>query len=219
MNAVSYIRVSSTKQLDGDGPERQRAGTSAFPGFEIVREFVDDISGTKAVRPAFDEMLAYCKEHSIETVLVDKTDRFTRDLYVGLQLIGECASAGLNVIDCSTAMSVTRPKNKIDKYLVRQLMLVAELAKDMIVENLAVARKRVRDSGRKCEGRKGYRDLPQFSVTMQRIRQLSTDGLGPTAIANQLNIDQVPTMNGRPWKKGTVQGLLGSGTVFSTEST
>lgn len=212
MDAVSYIRVSSTKQLDGDGPERQRAGTQSFPGFTIVREFIDDISGTKLARPAFEDMLAYCAENGVETVLIDKTDRFTRDLFVGIQLIAICANAGLNVIDCATGKSITRPGNATEELVVDVLMVIAKFNKNLLVETMAAARKRIRDSGRKCDGRKGYRDLPQFAATMDRIRELHHSGLGPTAIADRLNREQVPTMTGRPWKKGTVQGLLGSGT-------
>lgn len=208
MNAVSYIRVSSTKQLDGDGPERQRAGVNAFPGFHIDREFIDDISGTKLDRPAFEEMLDYCQQHSINTILIDKTDRFTRDLYIGLQLIGRCAALNLNVIDCTTGKSITKPENATDQFLVKQLMLVAELNKNLLVETMAAARKRIRLSGRKCEGQKAYRDLPQFNHIVQRIDQLYAQNRTSREIAHTLNSEGLTTKYGKPWSHSGVCKII-----------
>lgn len=216
MNAVSYIRVSSTKQLDGDGPERQRAGTAAFPGFTIVREFIDDISGTKLQRPAFDEMLAYCAKQHINTILVDKTDRFTRDLFVGLQLIGRCAAAGLNVIDCSIGKSVTQPETAVETFVVKQLMLVAELNKNLLVETMASARKRKRDAGIKAEGPDGYLDLPEFLPAVQRARELQPHHTY-AQIANTLTKEGYKTLTGKAaWKPGTVHRILKPKSRFRT---
>lgn len=209
--AAAYIRVSSTKQLDGDGPERQRAGIQAFPGFTIAREFIDDISGTKADRPAFEAMLDYCAEHGITTILVDKTDRFTRDLYIGLQLIGRCATLNLNVIDCSIGKNITKPNSPVEKFLIQTLMSVAELNKNLLVSNMAIARKRIRDSGQKCDGRKGYHDDPNFPLGPEIIARAHslrhTQKLSFNQIANIFNDEHIPTLNGGAWHGNTIRRI------------
>ncbi len=58
-----YIRVSTTKQLNGDGPERQRAAIEIFcasKGFFVQRWFTDDASGTVSAesREQYCEMLS-----------------------------------------------------------------------------------------------------------------------------------------------------------------
>lgn len=221
MNAVAYVRVSSSKQLEGDGPDRQRANIAKFAAlrFTVEREFVDDISGTKEFRPAFDEMLAYCAASGTKTVLVDKTDRFTRDLFVGLLLIATCAKAGLNVIDCSTGKSITQPENSIELFVVKQLMLIAELNKNLLVETMAAARQRIRNSGRKCEGRKGYRDLPAFNMAVQRAEQLREQRLTLREIAEHMNSESISTMTGRPWSHSAVHKMLRARLVLAAEKT
>jgi DNA invertase Pin-like site-specific DNA recombinase len=218
MDAVSYIRVSSTKQLDGDGPERQRDATHRFATtrqFNLVHEFVEDVSGTKGAheRPVFAGMLEFCAEHGITTVLVESPMRFARDLAIALVLAEDCRRRGISIIDCSTGANLSeRSDDPISRFVHQILFAVAELNKNIFVQMTAKARRRIRELGRKCDGRKGYRDLPQFAATMDRIRELHHSGLGPTAIADRLNAEQVPTMNGKPWKRGTVHQILGSGT-------
>lgn len=212
MNAVAYIRVSSTKQLDGDGPERQRTSTTSFSHnrFTIVREFIDDISGTMADRPAFEEMLAYCQEHSIETILIDKTDRFTRDLFVGLQLIATCASRNLNVIDCATGKSITRPSNATEEMVVDMLMVIAKFNKNLLVETMAAARKRIRDSGQKCDGRKGCHDDPNFPqgpAIIARARAMRAAGKSCETIARIFTEENVPSARGGRWHPSTIRRI------------
>jgi DNA invertase Pin-like site-specific DNA recombinase len=75
--AVLYARVSTgdqhpeTQLLDLRQMAKQR-------GYEIVQEYVDTISGSKAKRPSLDRLLADARRHRFDVVLVAAFDRMAR---------------------------------------------------------------------------------------------------------------------------------------------
>jgi DNA invertase Pin-like site-specific DNA recombinase len=216
MDAVSYSRCSSVGQADGDSFDRQGATQDRFATlhhYNLVACFFEAITGTSDDRPAFNAMLDWCVDNGVTHILIERMDRLARKFSVGETLIAMCRKLGLTIIDCSTGENLTDDDPSPDAWLNAAFrLMVAEWEKRNLVYRTGQARARIRQSGRKCDGRKGYRDLPQFSQALQRINDLSNAGLGPTAIANRLNAEQVPTMNGKPWKRGTVHQILGSGT-------
>jgi site-specific DNA recombinase len=83
--AVLYARVSSREQQqEGYSIEAQVKLLRSFAaqnGIEIVREFIDIESAKAAGRKAFGEMLAFLeRSKNCRTVLVEKTDRLSRNL-------------------------------------------------------------------------------------------------------------------------------------------
>ncbi len=217
MNAVAYIRVSSTGQLDGDGPERQHDTTSRFAdsrGYTIAQEFVEDVSGAKGAneRPVFASMLEHCAEHGITTILVESPMRFARDLAVALVLAEDCRRRGLAVIDCSTGMNMAeRSDDPISKFVHQILFAIAELNKNIFVQMTAKARRRIRERTGKCDGRKGYADDPNFPqgpAIIQRATQLRTQRMTYRQIARTLTSEGWPTLNGGKWRASTVHRIL-----------
>lgn len=205
--AVSYIRVSSTMQLDGDGPERQRLAIQRFAdanGYLITREFVEDISGTKDTksRAVFSELLDYCAEHGIHTIIIEKADRISRDMFVGLSIVGDCAARKLSLLDADTGRDLAHPNGPYETFVIHILMAAAQLNRDIFVHQSGVARKRIRSSGRKCEGAKGYRELNP--AAFQRIHELHRQGLTERDIAATLNSEGVPTLKGGAWNPSSV---------------
>ncbi len=89
--AVIYARVSSKEQ------EREGFSIPAqldllydyarSKGFEVVQEFKDIETAKAAGRGEFNRMVEYIKEHAIQAILVEKTDRLYRNLadYVKLE--------------------------------------------------------------------------------------------------------------------------------------
>lgn len=218
MIAVAYIRVSSTKQLDGDGPDRQVERISAYAtehDFDvgIARTFVEDISGTKdsTKRPVFSAMLEFCEQHAISHILIEKMDRWARDLIVGELLLAQCRKLQITVIDCSTGLNLTEESDDPYATFVRQVMLAAaELNKNVFVHQTKKARRRIRQRSGKCEGRKGYADTPGWEHVVESARRHRSAGRSYAFIAESLNLQGLPTMSGKPWTKGTVHQMLNS---------
>ena len=81
--AIGYGRVSSKKQEDeGYSIPAQVKLLNAYAqknNINLVKIFTESETAKKAGRKAFNEMLLYIKEHNINTILVEKTDRLYRN--------------------------------------------------------------------------------------------------------------------------------------------
>ena len=81
---VSYLRVSTDRQgKSGLGLEAQREAIDAFLNgncWELLAEFVEIESGSKADRPELTQALAACKRHKAILVIA-KLDRLARNVH------------------------------------------------------------------------------------------------------------------------------------------
>lgn len=103
-NAVCILRVSTKKQLDGEGIENQRQDVIPYcerKGYTVLREFVlAETASDGDKRDDFDSVLDYCmkQQEEIAAVVIWKVDRFSRgglnDYY---QLKAYLASHGIRL--------------------------------------------------------------------------------------------------------------------------
>ena len=148
-NVVGYYRTSSSSNVgnDKDSRKRQKHSVETYTksnGMNLVAEFYDKgVSGTKEIlnRTSFMEMLNYCEDNSIDTIVFESSDRLSRDLIVmetGFQYL---TSLGYKLI------SVANPNTFIEDTptatLIRQVLgVISQFEKSQIVEKLKGARKR-----------------------------------------------------------------------------
>jgi DNA invertase Pin-like site-specific DNA recombinase len=186
----------------------------------VVREFSDlGVSGTRdlAGRPGLAELLEFCTTNGIEAVVVENATRWARDLMVGEILLEQMRAAGIAVWDASSGQDLTVPTGDPTGILIRQVLAaVAEFDRAVTVAKLQTARERIRSTGRKCEGRKAYGELPGELAIVDRIFQLRRkprggERLSFQAIADKLNADGIKTRRGGPWRASTVGQVLGRG--------
>ena len=170
---VMYARTSSQASggTDKDSLKRQRHSVSKYcksNGLIVVKEFYDKgVSGTTDIlsRSSFIQMMNYCKNNSIETIVVESSDRLARDLIIMetafMYLTSKC---GYNLV------SVANPETFVAKTptatLIRQILgVISQFDKSQVVEKLSGARKRKkvlnksrgitsRNGNGKVEGRK-----------------------------------------------------------------
>lgn len=218
--AVSYLRVSGKGQVEGDGFARQRETIDRFAranGIELVAEFRDEgVSGTTEVadREGFSDLLARIAGNCVRTVIVERADRLARDLIVGELLLGQLRKLGVQVIDASCGAELTVADDDPSRKLIRQILgAVSEFDRCCVVAKLAGARRRIRQSEGRCEGRKPFGTREGEADTLRRIRDLARkpkgqDRLSLANIAAKLNAEGRPTRSGKPWAAGTVRGIL-----------
>ena len=171
-NVVGYYRTSSNSNVgeDKDTKKRQQNAVMNYAssnGMNVVAEFYDKgVSGTKEIlnRTSFMDMLNYCEDNSIDTIVFESSDRLSRDLIVmetGFQYL---TSLGYKLI------SVANPNTFIEDTptatLIRQVLgVISQFEKSQIVMKLKVARDRKKPINQsrgytnrkgkgKCEGRK-----------------------------------------------------------------
>jgi DNA invertase Pin-like site-specific DNA recombinase len=214
--AFGYIRVSGKGQIKGDGLTRQEKKISEFAelnGIEIVKVYKDKgVSGTLKNRPALAEMIVDLEQngHGIKTVIVEKLDRVARDLMIQESLIQDFREQNVNLISALEGSDLL--DNDPTRNLVRQVLgAIAEYEKSMLVQKLRVARQRKKIKHGKCEGRKSYQEAAPETVS--RIKRLRRKPKGMKRktykeIAEQLNVEGIPTLNGQPWNLQTVKNAL-----------
>jgi len=220
MKAFSYLRVSGKGQIDGDGFDRQRdaiAKRCKSAGIEVVREFVEaGISGTSDLedRPALSSLFAAIVANGVRVVIVERSDRFSRDLMVGEVLLAQFRDIGVTVIEAEDGRDLTAndPDNATGT-LVRQILaVIAQFEKTSIVAKLRKARQRARVDNGRCEGRKPYGSQPGEAEALATMKALRRKREGKrmsfAKIADAMNADGIPTRTGGEWRGDVVRNIL-----------
>ncbi len=146
MAIYGYCRVSTRGQLDGNSLENQREQILRdYPTATIIEE---QISGAKAVRPKFDDLLQ--RLESGDMLVVTKLDRFARSLSQGNDTVNELLQRGVRVNILNIGMLDNTPNSK----LIRNIFFsFAEFERDMIYERTQEGKALARQRGDFKEGR------------------------------------------------------------------
>lgn len=146
MAVYGYCRVSTKGQMDGNSLEAQKEQILRdYPSAIIVEE---QISGAKAVRPKFDELIQTLKEGDM--LVVTKLDRFARSLSQGNDTINRLLQKGVRVNILNIGMLDNTPNSK----LIRNIFFsFAEFERDMIYERTQEGKALARQRGDFREGR------------------------------------------------------------------
>lgn len=119
-----YARVSTTAQSLGEQLEQlKQAGVSK------ENMYKEKFTGTKMNRPEFTKLLSVLKDNDI--VVVTKLDRFARNTKEALEVIEPLLERNITikVLNLGTIENTT-----IGRMIMRTILSVAEMERDMIVE-------------------------------------------------------------------------------------
>ena len=218
--AVSYLRTSSATNVGGDSSHRQREAIIAHAnasGLELVHEFNDAaVSGADPLdqRKGFTDLLAWCAETGVRTIIVENASRFARDLIV--QETGHALLKGqgfsLIAADDPDAFTADTPTAR----MVRQILgAVSEFEKANLVAKLKGARDRASAAaGHRIEGRKGYGEKnPELVKAAKRLaRKNPKTGKVRSLreIAAELALLGFTTVSGKEFSASQVQRLIGT---------
>lgn len=213
MKAITYLRVSGADQIKGDGFQRQRVACQAYAtssGMELVGEYIEAISGTfdGLERPVFATMLERIAGNGVRVVLIERADRLARDLMVSEALLCQLRKLGVQVFESCSGLELTDASDP-SRIMIRQMLgAVAEFNKRELVGKLAKARRRIRDNGQRCEGRKPFGARAGESATLATMLALSKAGVSLRGVVRQLEAQALPTRSGRPWSPESVRLIL-----------
>jgi DNA invertase Pin-like site-specific DNA recombinase len=138
--AVLYTRVSTYDQ----NPETQALDLRRLAeqrGFEIVHEYTDRISGTKAKRPALDQMLAAAHRREFDTVMVWAADRLARSVRHFLEVLDTLNHLGIEFVSFRENLDTGGP---LGRAVVVIVSAVAELERNLIIERVRAGLRRAR---------------------------------------------------------------------------
>ena len=143
--ACLYLRVSTVNQH----PESQLHDLEAMAqqrGFEIVKQYTDRVTGTKARRPGLDEMLTDARRGQFEVVLVWASDRLARSVRHFLEVLDELNRLQIEFISFREQLDTGGP---LGRAVVVIIGAIAELERSLIVERVRAGMRRARLEGQR----------------------------------------------------------------------
>lgn len=219
MRIFSYIRVSGKGQVGGEGPDRQREECSRFcsvHGCVNMGEFFEKgVSGTVEGmdRPEFAAMVEAitCRRmngQEIDGIVVERMDRFARDLMVQEVLLKQCRENKIKVFAADREIvDLASDDGDPTRTLIRQVMgALAQWEKSQTVLKLRKAREAVKRKTGRCEGAKEFYTPEKVVVKIVELFIRPEHTLKEAAAV--LNENGCTTMAGKPWAEHSVFKLL-----------
>jgi DNA invertase Pin-like site-specific DNA recombinase len=142
--AALYLRVSTVDQH----PETQLHDLrqmAAQRGYQIVVEFTDRISGTKARRPGLDQLMTGARRGQFDIVLVWASDRIARSVRHFLDILDEFNRLNVEFVSFREQIDTGGP---LGRALVVIIGAIAELERNLIIERVRAGMRRARLEGR-----------------------------------------------------------------------
>jgi DNA invertase Pin-like site-specific DNA recombinase len=193
-----YCRISTgdqhleTQLLDLREMAKQR-------GYEIVQEYRDIISGSKAKRPGLDQLLADVRRHHFDIVLVAAFDRVARSVRHFLEVLDELGHLNIEFVSLRENIDTGGP---LGRAMIVIVSAIAELERSLIVERVRAGMRRAKLEGRRI-GRAPL-DIDRAQVVADRI-----SGMSLTDVANKYQGTHKTLFPGKLWS-GIVFALFAS---------
>jgi DNA invertase Pin-like site-specific DNA recombinase len=143
--AAVYSRVSTADQH----PETQLYDLREMAkqrGYEIVHEYSDVISGSKAKRPGLDQLMADARRRRFDVVLVAAFDRVARSVRHFLEVLDELNHLGIEFVSFRENIDTGGP---LGRAMVVIVGAIAELERSLIVERVRAGMRRAKLEGRR----------------------------------------------------------------------
>ena len=226
MRVVGYLRVSTDGQLGEDkfGLEAQRATIEEFcgkKGYEIAGWYEDrGISGAKEDRPQFSRILQGDIPEGVGAVVVAKSDRVARDVYIYFAFKNELRKKGLQII------SVAEDFGELGAYSVildAMLAAIAEVERMNINARTSGGRKQKASKGGYSGGREpyGYRSVdkglivvPEEAKIVREVYDLRDKGYTYRGIISTLEQEGSLTRSGKSFTVAHIQHILNNENTY-----
>ena len=183
--AALYLRVSTLDQH----PETQLLDLrqmAAQRGYEIVQEYTDRISGTKAKRPGLDQMMTDARRGRFDVVMVWACDRIARSTRHFLEVLDELNRIEVEFVSYRESIDTGGP---LGRAIVIIIGAIAELERGLIVERVRAGMRRAKLEGRHI-GRPAL-SLDREAILRDRQHGQSLGQLAKTYRASRATIHRV----------------------------
>lgn len=216
---AAYVRVSTEKEMALNSLENQAeiytAQIKANPSWEFAGIYEDrGISGTKEMRPAFQQLLTDCRAGKVDLILTKSFTRFARNTVVLLSTLRELKTLGIDVYfekDNIHSLSET------GEFLITLLAAYAQAESYSASENQKWRIKKAFEEGRTTVGKMtGYRlkegvltVVPEEAEIVRQIFEDYLSGMGEVAIAKKLTrMGIAPMYSQKLWNRSSIHDIL-----------
>jgi len=203
---IAYTRVSTSEQADsGLGLEAQRtqiAAEAERKGWTVV-EWIEDagISAKSLDRPGMARALEMLDGGAAGALIVAKLDRATRSTMDAAVLLERCSREGWALVALDLGLDMTTPTGEL---IASVMAAVAQWERRAIGQ-------RTKDAlaAKKAAGVRLGRPPALPGDVRDRILTAYQAGSGWSAIAGQLNEEEIPTAHGgAKWHPSTVRAVV-----------
>jgi DNA invertase Pin-like site-specific DNA recombinase len=185
MEVAVYARVSTEDQE----LQQQIASCRRFceyKGYEVARVFSEKVSGAKAKRPQYLELVKELRQMQYGGVVVFRLDRLGRNSRELALLIDELENKGIKVLSVNESFDTSTAMGRA----MRELIYVfAQLEREQISEATTQRLAAVKLAGKRL----GQKPLSGFQVN--KVKELATQGLSCRKIANQMHLSKSAAYN------------------------
>ena len=183
--AAIYTRVSTLDQH----PESQLYDLrqlAAQRGYEVVNEFTDRLSGTKAKRPGLDQLIAGARRGRFDVVLVWACDRIARSVRHFIEVVDELDRLNVEFVSFREQIDTGGPLGRAIMVIIGA---IAELERNLIIERVRAGMRRARLEGRHI-GRQPL-ELDRAAILRDRQHGRSLSQLAKTYRVSRTTIHRV----------------------------
>jgi DNA invertase Pin-like site-specific DNA recombinase len=213
--AVSYLRVSSLSQSGNDGFPRQREAIeryAAAQGITLVDEFSDDgISGTTELenRPGLAACLERIENNGVKMIIIEDATRLARDAMVSELIVRQFQKIG-GIIVTAAGLNLTEggDQSPTAAFIRGIFALMSEWERRVIVLKLRAARDRKKAKTGRCEGVAPFGSRPGEAEALRLMLQWQADGIASDTMAVNLQLRDIPTRSGTPWRGSVIRKIL-----------
>jgi DNA invertase Pin-like site-specific DNA recombinase len=149
-------------------------------GYEIVAEYSDMISGTKAKRPGLDKLMFDARRGRFDVVLVWAFDRMARSVRHFLEVLDELNHLNIGFISFRENLDTSGP---LGRAMIVIVAAISELERSLIVERVKSGMRRA-----KLEGRQIGR--ARLDINRQQVVTDRRTGMSLTLVARMHSVSR-----------------------------
>lgn len=205
---IAYVRVSTEEQsVSGLGLADQRSKIEEWTerrGWTDVEYVADEgFSAKNLARPAISKALDALTKGEASILVVSKLDRLSRSLLDFASLMDKAKREGWQIVVLDVDIDTTTPSGQL---MANVMASFAEYERQLIGQRTSAALQQ-----KKAQGARLGRPKSLDGAVARRIVALREEGKSTPVIANQLNMEAVPTARGGVrWYPSTVSAVLRS---------
>jgi DNA invertase Pin-like site-specific DNA recombinase len=177
--AAIYGRVSTTDQ-NVESQFCDLRQMAAQRGYQIIAEYSDTISGTKAKRPGLDQLMSDARRGRFSVVLVWAFDRMARSVKHFLDVLDELNRLNIGFVSFRENVDT---ESALGRALIVIVAAISELERSLIVERVKAGMRRARLEGRQI-GR------ARLDVDREQVVEDRRGGMSLTLVARKFSISR-----------------------------
>src|SRR4030095_10796132 len=185
LRTAIYARVSTLAQ-DPAMQLRELRAYAAHRRLPITAEFIDQVSGTTADRPALERLWHAVRAPKLDTILVWKFDRFARSTKQLIDALEEFRHLRVDFISITEQIDTSSPMGKA---MFTVISAIAEFERSLISE-------RVRSGIAKARAQGKQHGRPKTNAeTIKEIKRLRKQGKSLNQVAKELGVSYQTVAN------------------------